>query len=232
MVTVATLVLLIKLGWWQLDRAAEKQQLAQQYQQRAAQQLQWPLPSGDLRGYGLQITGRWLSQYGLLLDNQVWQGAIGYRWLVPVEISPSQPWLLVDLGFVETGGNRQSLPSLPPLPKVSQLQGRLLQPGVNRLADQLLPEALVTPAGAAITRVQALNWQQLQQHWQQPIVAALLWLEQPQQLGFVKPWQPLNMGADKHRAYALQWFSLALALLIIVLVLWRKQKTAVATVSS
>ncbi|WP_298440661.1 SURF1 family protein [uncultured Ferrimonas sp.] len=217
--TVAVLLTLVKLGLWQLDRAAHKQQLQQQYQQRAQQRLQWPLPTeGDLRGYQLQISGNWLPQQALLLDNQVVDGQVGYRYLVPLQVSLEQPWLLVDLGFVAAPSRREQLPALPPLPSRSVVLGRLLQPQPNRLADQLLPEVGV------VTRIQALNWSQLQQHWQHPLIPALLWLQQPQQLGFKRPWQPINMAAEKHHAYALQWFSLALAWLVVALLLWRRNR--------
>ncbi|QIZ78391.1 SURF1 family protein [Ferrimonas lipolytica] len=217
MVTVAVLALLVKLGWWQLQRASEKQQLQLQYQQRANETIQWPLPpQQDWRGYRLETAGKWLSERSLLLDNQVFQGRVGYRWLVPLQMSPTEPWLLVDLGFVVAPTQRDELPTLPPLPNASVVVGRLLQPQPNRMSDQLWPEVGVA------TRVQALNWQQLEAHFQHSVVAGLLWLEQPQQLGFVRPWQPINMAPEKHQAYAAQWFGLALAWLITVALLWRK----------
>ena len=41
--------------------------------------------------------------------------------------------------------------------------------------------------------------------------------------GLVSHWQWFNMPADKHLAYAIQWFSLALALLIIGLIVATKK---------
>lgn len=217
-VTVAVLLLLVKLGWWQLQRADEKQRLQQNYAERSNQRLQWPLPQQqDVRGYQLTVTGRWLVNQSLLLDNQVVDGEVGYRYLVPLQINADQPLLLVDLGFVAGSRDRQQLPPLPQLPQQSEVTGLLMQPQRNLLSDQLLPEV------GQPTRIQALNWAQLSELWQQPVADALLWLQQPQQLGYQRRWQPLNMGPEKHHGYAMQWFGLALAWIVVVAVLWRRR---------
>ncbi len=216
LITLLSFALLVKLGLWQLDRAEEKRALMAQLEARQQQSLSWPLDDDDLAGYRLGIEGRWLSEHGLLLENQVLNGQVGYRWLVPFEVSAQQPWLLVDLGFVPAPMQRTELPVLPALPEYGAVEGRLTQPGTNRLAMALLPEAGIT------TRIQALNWPELTQWFEHPLVPAVLWLEQPSELGFERPWRPINLSPEKHQAYALQWFSLAAACLVIALIVaWR-----------
>ena len=39
-------------------------------------------------------------------------------------------------------------------------------------------------------------------------------------IGFEKNWQPIVMPPEKHRAYAFQWFSLAIAWMLLML--WAK----------
>ncbi|GAA5192932.1 SURF1 family protein [Ferrimonas gelatinilytica] len=220
LLTVLACIALVKLGLWQLDRAEEKRHWMAQLEQRGTQTLDWPLSGEELTGYRLSVEGYWLPQHALLLDNQVWEGRVGYRWLVPVQIHEASPWLLVDLGFVTAPRHRQALPELPTLPTQSALVGRLRQPGANRLSSRLSPER-VEPS--APLRVQALNWTELSALWQHPVVPALLWLQQPAELGFERPWQPINLAPEKHQAYALQWFSLAAACLVIALVVARRR---------
>ncbi|GAA4894765.1 SURF1 family protein [Ferrimonas pelagia] len=209
-------VLLVKLGVWQLERAEFKRDWMAQLEARGEQPLAWPLGTVELAGYRLSVSGHWLPERALLLDNQTLDGQVGYRWLVPIEIEPAQPWLLVDLGFVPAPVRRNELPALPELPPFSHVSGRLYQPGVNRLAAQLLPES------GAVTRIQALEWPALSTLWQHEVVPALLWLKQPSELGFARPWRPINLAPEKHQAYALQWFSLAVACVLISLTLaWR-----------
>ncbi len=218
--TVLACGALVKLGLWQLDRAAEKRHWMAELERRGAQTLNWPLTVEALAGYRLEVAGRWLPERALLLDNQVLEGRVGYRWLVPVEVSQDTPWLLVDLGFVPAPSLRETLPVLPALPERSTVMGRLRQPGANRLSDGLQPER-VHPSGPL--RVQALNWPALAQLWQHPVVPALLWLQQPSELGFARPWQPINLAPEKHQAYALQWFSLAAACLLVSLLVARRR---------
>ncbi|MFI3247255.1 MAG: SURF1 family protein [Ferrimonas sp.] len=224
LITVAVLVGLVKLGFWQLRRAELKGDLQQQYQQRQQQWLSWEqLLAGqwdDLRGYRISLSGQWQAQAAVLLDNQVFRGQVGYRWLVPVAVAPKAPWILVDLGFVAAPRYRQQLPQLPALPQISLLTGRILQPQTNPLADQLQPELVFEDAPAK--RIQALNFKQLTAHFKHPFLALVLWLEQPAELGFERPWQPIPMAADKHYGYAVQWFGLAFAWLVIVSLLVRR----------
>ena len=42
--------------------------------------------------------------------------------------------------------------------------------------------------------------------------------------GLERAWEPPNLGADKHRSYALQWYSMAALILVLYVVLnFRKQ---------
>jgi surfeit locus 1 family protein len=50
----------------------------------------------------------------------------------------------------------------------------------------------------------------------QPVVV-LLAPDSP--YGFVREWQPAPTGSERHLAYAVQWFAMALMLLIIYLVI-------------
>ncbi|MBY6019431.1 SURF1 family protein [Ferrimonas balearica] len=211
--TVLAIGVLVKLGFWQLDRAEEKRHLMAQLAQRAEQTLHWPLPdwSGErLAGYRLAGTVEPVRERTLLLDNQTLDGQVGYRWLQPARFDGGA-WILLDLGFVPVARGDRTLPTLPALPERLSVSGRLYRPGHNPLNANLLPEA------GSVTRIQALELAQLSRHWGEPI-APVVWLaEQPELVGFTRSWQPINLSPEKHQGYALQWFGLAVALVIILL---------------
>ena len=45
----------------------------------------------------------------------------------------------------------------------------------------------------------------------------VVYLDENEALGFVKNWTPIVMPPEKHRAYAFQWFSLAVAWLSLMI---------------
>jgi surfeit locus 1 family protein len=57
---------------------------------------------------------------------------------------------------------------------------------------------------------------QLEKRLGYPLLPVLLLLDREDAHGFVREWKPVyDVPPDKHRAYAMQWFTLALVLLLI-----------------
>ncbi len=215
--TVLAIGVLVKLGMWQLDRAREKQALMANLQARENVTLSWPLSAGSpgrLAGHRLTGVATPVPGRALLLDNQTLEGQVGYRWLQPVRVDGQAfPWLLLDLGFIPVPRGSRVLPGLPALPERFEMAGRLYQVGHNPLNPDLLPEP------GPVTRIQALDVAQLSAHWGVPVAPVVLLLESPAELGFERTWTPVTLSPEKHQGYALQWFGLAVALSIILLVL-------------
>ena len=219
-------ILLIKLGFWQLNRGYEKQQLEQQLQQTqtlpALNQEQF-INTSDFKsrlGRQVSLSVAPTSQPLLILDNQVHQGQVGYLVFQLMEISSNSPWLLVELGFTPADLDRTQLPNIQPLTHQQVLKGRLYHRLSNPVSHQLLAEV------GSPTRIQNLNFSQLSQRVEHAVYPIVL---QPEMISFdqqqrplAKPWNPLPMPANKHFGYAMQWFSMALALLIIGLILLKR----------
>jgi surfeit locus 1 family protein len=64
--------------------------------------------------------------------------------------------------------------------------------------------------------VQQLDLAQLEQVLETRLLPVILLLDKSDEHGFVREWQPVyGVTPDKHRAYAMQWFTLAVVLLLI-----------------
>jgi surfeit locus 1 family protein len=64
--------------------------------------------------------------------------------------------------------------------------------------------------------VQQLDLAQLEQVLETRLLSVILLLDKSDEHGFVREWQPVyGVTPDKHRAYAMQWFTLAVVLLLI-----------------
>ncbi|MGK0409809.1 MAG: cytochrome oxidase assembly protein ShyY1 [Shewanella psychromarinicola] len=224
-ITLVVFGLLVKLGLWQLSRAAFKQEwqstLLQRQQQQALtyedmlalvesskRQTASQPEAALLTGYRLSIYAKPANNTVLLLDNQVYQGQVGYLAYQVFEITPDQPWILVELGFVPANKDRRILPDLTAL-KVDYytLLGRVYQKQTNPLSDQLYPEKLADID--APLRFQNINIAALADMLAHPLISVVLQPENVPSYNLPQPWVPIPLSAHKHQGYALQWFTMA-----------------------
>ncbi|MFV0595582.1 SURF1 family protein [Shewanella sp.] len=223
--TVVVFVVLVKLGLWQMDRAAEKTALLAQMEARqtapalSIEQLLNELNKGSVTGYRLQVQANPANPQIWLLDNQVYQGQVGYLAFQLLQITTEhqvshseQPWLLVELGFIAAKSHRNELPEVSPIVDELAIAGRLYQKQINPLSHHLLAEPFTTEQGERI-RFQNLNLHEMAQMLGHPILPVVLQPDSSTQLQPAQtlphPWQPFPLSAQKHWGYALQWFAMA-----------------------
>jgi surfeit locus 1 family protein len=222
---LATLVLLpvlIGLGNWQLERAAWKQGLVDAHAARIGEPAQ-PLPGvltstaagTDLEYRQVTAQGVYDLEHQLLLDNRVYQGRAGYHVLTPFHlegVESGSKWVLVNRGWVPLGESRSLLPA------VTGPTGRITLRAMIKLPPGKVfgPEA-VEDSGASWPQViQQLEIGPIGQRLGHPLLPLVLQLNKADPGGFVRDWKPVyGITPDKHRAYAAQWFTLALVLLVI-----------------
>lgn len=206
------LPVLMSLGIWQLNRAAEKQVMLDQWQEEA-ENLAWPdMVSGNLTsGRPVTVTGMYGSR-NWLLDNRTREGAPGYEILT--EFRPLDgPPVLINRGWVQAPRTRNQLPEIATPEGIFTLQGRI--------SDYPVPPVLVDqPAadGQWPRRVQSLSGQAARQEIPE-LPGKIVRLSGERQPGAYRAdWQPDLMGPQTHYGYATQWFALAVALTILTVV--------------
>ncbi|MDQ3206858.1 MAG: SURF1 family protein [Pseudomonadota bacterium] len=221
--TLALLVIALfaRLGFWQLDRAEQKRETlmaaAQALEPGRVVSLAAAADAARKDSYDWALgTGRFAPTGPLLLDNQQRGGSSGVRAYRVFE--PAQgPALLVDLGWLPLGGARE-------LPEVERPQGDLELRGL--LAP---PPSAGLAMGAPMARVEQ-GWLMTRVEsaaivealgLDGPLAPRVLRLDPALRLGYERDLDvlPNTLTPDKHRGYALQWFGLAIALLVIALVL-------------
>jgi surfeit locus 1 family protein len=221
--SLATLVLLpvlIGLGHWQLERAAWKQGLVDAHAARIgvpAQALQSVLTSSaastDLEYRQVKAQGVYDLDHQLLLDNQIYQGRAGYQVLTPLRldgVESGDDWVLVNRGWVPLGESRSQLPVVTgPAERITLRAVIKLPPG-----KAFGPEAVESSGWPQV--IQQLEIGPIGKQIGHPLLPMVLLLDKEDPGGFVRDWKPVyGITPDKHRAYAAQWFTLALVLLII-----------------
>ncbi|WP_394202620.1 SURF1 family protein [Shewanella waksmanii] len=207
--------MLVKLGFWQLARAEQKQTIAADLAERQQtgpldfQQLLTKSHQHSLTGFTAKILVTPSSKGTILLDNQTFKGKVGYLAYQLVQPTASNYLLMMELGFVAAGKDRQQLPTVATLAAPQVIQGRVYQKSINPLSSQLLAE------NGWPMRIQNLNLPQLSEHLGQPIAPFVVQATNIEGNELPQPWQPIPMAAKKHIGYAVQWFSLAAALIVL-----------------
>lgn len=230
---VAVLVMLAfaSLGRWQLGRMHEKQAMLDAVQQVLDLREARPLSAATGRpadGYDWAAgDGVFADAPALLLDNQQQGGRAGvrvYRVFLPRDASPRDVSpMLVELGWLPLPGDR-TLPTLQRPEGPQSLRGLLLPPPSRGLGRTVLAEQ---PDGTLLAT--GLDLEDLRTALRQPDLAPrLLKLDPSLPLGHARDLDilPNTLPPEKHLGYAVQWFGLALAVLVTALILtFRKPRT-------
>jgi len=207
------LPILVNLAFWQLDRADEKSQLLDTYNQRRIaepQQLSQLLEGGEYLYVRVNTIGKYDNGSPLLLDNRVRRGRPGYEVISPFQTVDGQ-WLLVNRGWIGSGLDRRVLPEINDVSGDVILKGYLYK----SLGKQImLGEDLWEPnKGPAI--IQNASSDIVSEKLGQKFYDYHLRLEADSPGALETGWMIVNVQPGKHTGYAVQWSALALALIIL-----------------
>lgn len=224
------------LGIWQLQRAAEKS-AAQADQAQASARAPVTLDAAllaklatDPRGVAgldgrlVALRGQFDAVHTVFLDNRTRQGMAGFHVLAPLKVIGSDRVVMVLRGWIARDPrDRTRLPPLQTPDGPVEVEGlalaELAQPVVLGRAGGGEGEAArlwqhYDPAGFAA--------------WSGQAPAPLLvrqTVEPAYRDGLARDWNQPGTGVDRHKGYALQWFTMAaVALLAWIGLAWRGRR--------
>lgn len=220
--TLATLILLpvmINLGMWQSNKAAQKQAKLEQFEQR---EKDAPISIGgspidieSLRYRRVVARGFYEPEFQILLDNQIYKGQAGYHAITPLHIAGTDMRIMVNRGWLPVGDDRNVLPVIEPIKGEIEVTG-YIQDVTGRYLE-------LAPANT-----DQKNWHKV---WQNldiarykklakfPIQPAVLLMDPSSSSGgFVREWPKPDFRIDVNRGYAIQWYLMSIALLVIYVV--------------
>ncbi len=220
------LAVFLGLSRWQWGRAHEKEVLLASYAAaenaglRQFATLPETLPAEDYPR--VAVRGHYVAGRGYWLDQQIHESKVGRRALAVFEPQGSPRRLLVDLGWVAAPPG-QPAPAWPDLPLTEVELHGIYAPapgGGLRVGGDALPRQNAWPKLTLFVDLAAVG-----RDLGAEVAPRLLLLDADPASGFVRRWTPAVMSPEKHRGYALQWFTFAIAAVVIFVVLhWRKSK--------
>ncbi|SFF85738.1 SURF1 family protein [Neptunomonas qingdaonensis] len=205
--------LLLFLGNWQLQRAAEKEQLLLQFTQAEVKQNSSATPIHLFDK--VELSGHLITDHYFFLDNRTWQGQVGYEVIAALKTNQANIQL-ISLGWLAAPSDRNRLPSLT-----------LPNSALNVIAYADKPSKALLLGDDTWTqswpkRIQQLDLHKISSALKTPVSE---WLFRP--VSQVIPeltltWKPVVLPPQRHTGYAVQWYGLATAWLICSAILARK----------
>lgn len=199
--TIALLLccFLLSLGIWQLHRAEAKRLLL-------------------LQASPIKIKGHYDNNHVFLLDNKFYKHQIGYEVLTPFIIKNNNKLILINRGWISRDNNKYPIP--PIIPKA--IGGEQIVSGIIYTPPKkpfLLKKTSLEKNNNWPLVTQAIEIKNFEEKLKKNIYPAIIWLDKNNKNCFSCDWKPVVILAEQHRAYAVQWFALALTLFIICIIL-------------
>ena len=209
------------LGMWQLGRAAEKTALQDARVQQAEKSVLEGRSLGEATAEGtanraalihrkMVLSGRWLPQKTVYLDNRQMHGKPGFFVLTPLQLEESNAVVLVQRGWAQrTFTDRAALPKIETPEGRVEIQGHLA-PWPSRLYDF---------GGDETGPIrQNLDLSAFRQETGLNVLEVTLLQSGAASEGLLREWPVVASGVEKHHGYAFQWFGLSA--LIALLYVW------------
>lgn len=206
-VVLLLLCLLTSLGFWQLHRADEKRVILAEFEGRSSSpplsfEEAFARDTESLRYFPIALKGHFDNHHSILLDNRPFKGHVGYEVLTPFWVEGADVAVMVNRGWIPRGRDRTVLPEVLEIEGEQALQGTILLPPskVFRLGPEEAGESWPW-------RMQNLSLE--------AITARLKYTIAPFVVAFdAHEFRPVYMTPDRHVGYAVQWFALAITLLV------------------
>ena len=212
------------LGLWQLDRAGEKERRRGTFAVRTGDVpislshrlsvMPTELDPEWWRYRRVEVSGEAFGERQYLLDNRTRNAVAGYHVYLPVQVTGLDRVVLVNRGWVETGPSRERRPAVSLDPAALVVSGIVEYPrhppllGDDGYADPTWPKV-----------VQRIDLDKAARDLGHPVLPFVVLMDDALPHGFVREWSPyLGIGPERHRGYALQWFSLAAAVAVVWIV--------------
>ena len=208
--------LLMFLGFWQLERAVEKQGIVDEFTvNRQAPPAGIEALDGDdnLQYRTALLVGELDADRRVILDNRVKFGRPGYEILEVLSIEGFEPKILVNRGWVPAALDRDVLPDVPSVLGQVELRGAMyrtlggyrLDDGIGVITQWPARVGWISSDRAAVLFAEAFYPYQLR-------------LEAASPGALTTGWVTVAVQPAKHTGYAVQWFAMAAVLLLMTVI--------------
>jgi len=209
---VATLTLLISLGFWQLDRADEKRAIEDKIAIANSDNVELVVSTELLKDkeyYHVRLRGSYVDDKQFIYDNQIVDQVSGYYVLTPFVLNSDSKTVLINRGFIAWNGRRDKLADIDVEGGLTEVKVQISKPfkRMELKASEITGEFPVL--------IQALDLDSMGAIASLDFVSLVGLLSPESENGFVRQWEPYTGSIERHMGYAIQWFLMAFVLAFI-----------------
>ncbi|MDO9364978.1 MAG: SURF1 family protein [Methylotenera sp.] len=217
LILIICVPLFIKLGLWQYNKAALKQEIQSNYEIAVSTDaLKLPSQVDNFNAWQykkIKIKGTYNTQYQILLDNQVENNKAGFHVLTPLKLADRNDYILINRGWVEGGAVHNNIPDIVTPSEPIEVVGQVSIPS----------KKIFTLESNAEKTVWNKVWQHMDMDRYQKsvpitVLPVVIKLDAKSNAGgFVRHWQIPASRIATNIGYAYQWFGFAFASIMIYL---------------
>ena len=211
-VTLAMCALTFRLGLWQLGRAHYKEQ---QHEQQMQQRQRPPLRNADVLQTGegdaawlqraVDLQGEWLEPYTVFLANRSMGARVGFWVLTPLRLQGKTAVLVVRGWAPRDLTYSDKLPAIETPTGAVSVRGHWV-PAPSHMME--LAAAQTQTSKGFVPLRQNIDVSDFARESGLHVLGTVQQTGDPSE-GLWRDWPTILTGADKNRAYALQWFALS-----------------------
>jgi surfeit locus 1 family protein len=214
-------VLLISLGFWQLDRADEKRAIEDQIFRANSGDVELIDSAEFLKDkeyYHVRLQGSYIGDKQFIYDNQIVDQISGYYVLTPFILKGDSKSVLINRGFIPWNGRRDKLANVDIGEKLTEVKVQISKP-VKRMELKVSETT-----GDFPVLIQVLDLDEMSTIASLDFASVIGLLSPESENGFVRQWEPYTGSIERHIGYAIQWFLMSFVLAFIGIRLALKQR--------
>jgi len=216
---------LIRLGVWQMGRAQEKIQLQESYNE-LGQDYATPIEEVGMSGLEndaltiqnmhVSLTGEYLNDKALFLIYQTYEDTLGYEVVTPFKLASSDKVVFVSRGWVYASTYEELLDKVESVTGERTVLGQLYVPTPKQAERS---NEIDLNESRWPLEIRYLNTLELAPLFEESIFPYEVRLDEGQEGIFVRHWPTVYVDTGRNYSYALQWWSMGIAVLIVAFIL-------------
>jgi surfeit locus 1 family protein len=218
----------IVLGFWQIDRADQKNVLNSNYTDRQQEAIivldknNVIDEKSSLLWRKVEFEGSFINKQNIILDNQIFNQIAGFNIITPFKIKGSDSLVLINRGWHPNLKNRETLPIINEISGERLLQGHIASFPVSGIK---LGKNNIETLNSQIFRFQRLDAAELNYFFSAKMMPYMIYLDPIIDKELYGNFKLPAPDSQKNYGYAFQWFAFAITLLIIFIRLSMKRKS-------
>lgn len=214
---------LVRLGIWQLERAQEKIELQESYQELSRGEAT-PISNVPTAGREfdaiqhqnrrVSLSGRFLNDRSVFLIYQTYEEQLGFEVITPLAVEGEDLTVMVSRGWAGVRTSEQLQKSLPPVQGTTTVEGQIYVPSEAEAGRTSSIDEVSWPLV-----LRYLDIEEISAYFDDPVFPYVVRLAEDQPGVLVRHWPEVMIDTGTNYSYALQWFAMAIAVIIVSLIL-------------